>query len=246
MPWHNEVVSLFQSLRAAFHPVDASPIRMPVQLPTDLELPSDSAVAAGPQGRQPALAAARLPIRLRPLTFDDETEWNEVRWGNRDWLAPWDSGDPEQGSPLTFNAWICRQRRAEGNGSGALFGIIHDGHIVGQISLGAISYGAMRTGVVGYWVSRRFAGRGYAPLALALLADWALADPSGPRLHRLEIAILPENHRSRRVVEKLGAHDEGVRPKYMYVNGQWRDHETYSLLEEDVGEGFARRLLGLT
>ncbi|NEG90534.1 GNAT family N-acetyltransferase [Bifidobacterium aerophilum] len=220
-------MSVFQSLRAVFHPGDDTAIRMPDELPS----PTD-----GP-------ASVVVPISLRPLTQDDEAEWNDVRWRNREWLAPWDSGDPTHGAPLTFNTWIQRQRRAEENGTGALFAITHAGNIVGQISLGAVSYGAMRTGVVGYWVSQDHAGHGFAPMALAILADWALTDPSGPRLHRLEIAILPENHRSRRVVEKLGAHAEGVREKYMYINGQWRDHETYSLLAEDAREGFLARLL---
>lgn len=190
----------------------------------------------------PVAGEAGLPVRLRPLTIDDEPEWNGVRWDNADWLAPWDSGDPMHGSPLTFNAWIQRQRRSEQDGTGALFAIVHQSRIVGQVSLGAVCYGSMRTGVVGYWVSHRYAGRGFAPLAVALLADWAFADPAGPQLHRLEIAILPENHRSRRVVEKLHAHAEGVRPRYMYINGRWRDHETYSLLAEDMGGGFAARV----
>ncbi|WP_420838640.1 GNAT family N-acetyltransferase [Bifidobacterium amazonense] len=197
-----------------------------------------------PAGLPAPASGPQPPIRLRPMTMDDEDEWNTVRWCNRDWLAPWDSGDPMHGSPLTFAMWIQRQRQSEANGTGALFAIERNMRIVGQISLGAISYGAMRTGVVGYWVDQRQAGHGYAPLAVAMLADWAFYDPSGPRLHRLEIAILPENARSKRVAEKLDAHYEGVRPGYMYINGRWRDHETYSLLAEDAdGAGFAARLL---
>lgn len=219
--WHNGGVPVFQSLRDVFRPSDARPIHMPDLLPSP-----------GPE----------VPIRLRPMTLDDEAEWNEVRWDNTQWLAPWDSGDPTHGAPLSFNAWIQRQRRSEQAGTGALFAIEHRGRIVGQISLGAICYGSMRTGTVGYWVDRSNVGRGFAPMAVALLADWAFADPSGPRLHRLEIALLPQNGRSRRVAEKLHAHAEGVRPGYMYVNGQWRDHETYSLLAEDCPEGFAARL----
>ena len=42
-------------------------------------------------------------------------------------------------------------------------------------------------------------------MALAMLADWALGDPFGPALHRLEIAILPDNARSLAVVRKVGA-----------------------------------------
>jgi ribosomal-protein-alanine N-acetyltransferase len=116
-------------------------------------------------------------------------------------------------------------------------------HIVGQISLGAISYGSMRTAVMGYWVDQRYAGRGITPMAAALLADWALRDASGPRLHRLEIAILPQNERSKRVVNKIGAHYEGVRRRYMFIRGQWRDHETYSLLEDDTVLGFVTDLV---
>lgn len=81
-----------------------------------------------------------------------------------------------------------------------------------------------------------------APMALAMLADWALGDPFGPALHRLEIAILPDNARSLAVVRKVGAHHEGLRERYMYVNGQWRDHVTFALLAEDMGQGFSARL----
>lgn len=193
--------------------------------------------------RMPERLESPVGLRLRPLSADDADEWNAVRWRNDAWLSPWESGDPMRGATLTFNGWIQRLRRNEREGTGVVFAMEHRGRIVGQISLGAICYGAMRTGVVGYWVDEGCAGRGFAPLAVAMLADWALVDPDGPRLHRLEIAILPENARSLRVVGKLGAHREGIRPKYMYVNGRWRDHETFSLLAEDAGEGFAARLL---
>lgn len=209
-------VSVFQSLKEAFRP--------------------DHRIL------MPRLTYPSFPIALRPLGLDDEDDWNEVRWRNNDWLAPWDSGDPMHGGPITFNQWIQRQRRNEQHGTGALFAIEYQMRIVGQISLGAISYGSMRTGVVGYWVDSDYAGHGFAPMALAMLADWALGDPFGPALHRLEIAILPNNERSLAVVRKVGAHHEGLRECYMYVNGQWRDHVTFCLLAEDFGRGFASRL----
>ena len=62
----------------------------------------------------------------------------------------------------------------------------------------------MRSGVIGYWVDESYIGRGFAPTAVAVLADWALADAAGPRLHRLEIAVLPENERSLAVARKVG------------------------------------------
>ena len=75
-------------------------------------------------------------------------------------------------------------------------------------------------------------------------AGWsAIGSPDGPQLHRLEIAILPENGRSLAVVRKVGARDEGERASYMYVDGRWRTHRTFSLLAEDLGEGFESRLI---
>ena len=181
-------------------------------------------------------------ISLRPVVEDDQGEWNDVRWSNRDWLAPWESGDPTGGRLLSFNEWVRRLRDGEAAGIGAVFLIEYQMQIVGQISIGAISYGSLRTGMIGYWVSRSFAGRGFAPLAVAMLADWAFRDPSGPRLHRIEIAILPENERSRRVVAKLGLTYEGVRRRYMFIGGQWRDHETYSLFATDQDGSVTERL----
>ncbi|WP_206692024.1 GNAT family N-acetyltransferase [Bifidobacterium dentium] len=187
--------------------------------------------------------ALQVPIRLRPLTADDDDEWNEVRWRNDAWLRPWESGDPLHGQSMSFDMWIRRLRSNERDGTGVVFVMEHQRRIVGQISLGAICYGAMRTGVVGYWVDERCAGRGFAPMAVTLLADWAMFDPDGPHLHRLEIALLPENARSRRVAVKVGAHFEGVRRAYMYVNGRWRDHETYAMTSEDAPNGFTARLM---
>ena len=190
--------------------------------------------------RAPAGAA---PIELRPITRADERAWAELRWRNQQWLAPWESGDPMHGGGLTFAEWVGLQRRNERAGTAVVF-LIHFGEqLVGQISLGAITYGSMRTGVVGYWVDHSHIGHGFAPTAVAMLADWAIMADDGPKLHRLEIAILPENERSRRVAEKLHARHEGLRTGYMYINGQWRDHDTYALLAEDAGEGWIGPLI---
>lgn len=184
-----------------------------------------------------------VPISLRTMDMDDADEWNTVRWQNSDWLKPWSAGDPMHGAGLTFGQWVRQQRHNEAQGTGIVFMIEYRKHMIGQISLGAITYGAMRSGVVGYWVSQGYAGHGIAPMALAMLADWAIGSSDGPQLHRLEISILPENGRSLAVVRKVGARDEGERANYMYVDGRWRTHRTFSLLAEDLGEGFESRLI---
>ena len=61
------------------------------------------------------------------------------------------------------------------------------------------------------------------------------------KLHRIEINIRPENTPSLRVVEKLGFRDEGRRPRYLHIDGDWRDHQSFALNAEDVPGGLMAR-----
>ena len=225
----NEGVSLFSSVHAALLSLRANvwpSSQNQIRVPDCLRAP-----------------AGAVPIELRPITLADEQAWGQLRWRNSQWLAPWESGDPMHGAGMTFAQWVVSQRRNERAGSAVVFLIYAESQLVGQISLGAITYGSMRTGVVGYWVDQHHIGRGIAPTAVALLADWAIVAADGPKLHRLEIAILPENQRSQRVAQKLHARYEGTRARYMFINGQWRDHDTYALLAEDAPNGWMNRLI---
>ena len=69
--------------------------------------------------------ALQVPIRLRPLTADDDDEWNEVRWRNDAWLRPWESGDPLHGQSMSFDMWIRRLRSNERDGTGVVFVMEH-------------------------------------------------------------------------------------------------------------------------
>jgi len=59
-------------------------------------------------------------------------------------------------------------------------------------------------------------------------------------LHRVELNIRPENTRSRRVAEKLGFRDEGLRLRYLHIDRGWRDHLCYALTVEEVPRGVLR------
>ncbi|WP_030559173.1 GNAT family N-acetyltransferase, partial [Streptomyces exfoliatus] len=43
------------------------------------------------------------------------------------------------------------------------------------------------------------------------------------------------------VVEKLGFREEGLRPRYLHIDGAWRDHLIYALTAEEVPDGLLRR-----
>ena len=114
--------------------------------------------------------------------------------------------------------------------------------LAGQLTISGIAYGSASWAQAGYWVDQRWAGRGIIPIALALAADHCFLTL---RLHRLEVAIRPENVRSLRVVQKLGFRHEGSRARYMHVDGDWRDHEMFALHADEVGPGLLARVQNL-
>jgi ribosomal-protein-alanine N-acetyltransferase len=43
------------------------------------------------------------------------------------------------------------------------------------------------------------------------------------------------------VVAKLGFRPEGLRPRYLHIDGDWRDHLVFALNAEEVPEGLLQR-----
>ena len=178
-------------------------------------------------------------MELRPIRRRDVGPWREVRGANADWLARWEATPPEGASAeITFAAMV-RFLRAEARGGRMLPWVVtYEGRLVGQLTVGSITMGSLRSGQVGYWVDRRFAGRGIIPTAVALAVDHGFRVVG---LHRVEVNIRPENAASLRVVEKLGFRDEGLRPRLLHIDGAWRDHRSFALTTEEVPEGLLVR-----
>ena len=61
-------------------------------------------------------------------------------------------------------------------------------------------------------------------------------------LHRIEVAIRPENSNSLRVVEKLGMRFEGRRARYIHIDGKWCDHDCFAVTVEEAPAGMLARL----
>lgn len=183
---------------------------------------------------------------LRPLRLRDAGTWSAVRTRNEAWLSPWEGRPPRQAeagwyerhSPAVFTAMLRGLRREARAGRTLPCAIEYDGRLAGQVTVGNVVRGAFDSGYVGYWVDGRLAGRGIVPTAVALLADHCF-DVVG--LHRIEANVRPENTASLRVVDKLGFVRESLHRRYLWIDGDWRDHVGLALLREDVPEGVLRR-----
>ncbi|MFN8076815.1 MAG: GNAT family protein [Kineosporiaceae bacterium] len=181
------------------------------------------------------------PVTLRPLRRRDARDWQSVRSVNAHWLGPWEATQPEGAGPATtFGEMVRAGNRAAAQGRMFPFAIDVDGRLRGQLTVGGIQWGSLRSGHVGYWVDERVAGRGVTPTAVAMAADHCFGVVG---LHRLEVNIRPENRASLRVVEKLDFRSEGLRRRFLHIDGAWRDHLSFALtLEEWPPGGLLGRL----
>lgn len=171
-------------------------------------------------------------IVMRALRGRDREEWEELRAANLAWLRPWEATSPlPPQARSSFRSLVRHYDREGREGRLQPFVIERDGRLVGQMHLFSIGWGALRGGLAGYWVAQSAAGQGIAPLCLAALIDHAVY---GLGLHRVEVNIRPENVASLRVVAKLGLRDEGLRLRYLHIDGDWRDHRSFAVTAEDL------------
>ncbi len=178
-------------------------------------------------------------VLLRPLRARDARRWRQVRNENAQWLAPWEATHPDEHSqPPSFGQMVRSFSREARAGRLLPFGVEVDARLVGQLTVSGISWGSLRSAQIGYWVDRRVAGRGIIPTAVAVSVDHCFFTLG---LHRVEVNIRPENTASLRVVSKLGFRPEGLRRRYLHIDGAWRDHATFALTVDDVPGGLLPR-----
>lgn len=182
------------------------------------------------------------PVQLHPLRRSDAAEWARLRRVNEAWLAPWEPSSPaswaSRHSTSTYAAMRRANQRRARAGAAWPFAVRYEGRLAGQVTVDNVVRGALRSAHLGYWIDRAVSGRGVASLAVALVCDHAFG-PGG--LHRLQADIRPENHPSRRLVERLGFRAEGLFRDYLDIDGAWRDHVGYALLATDVPGGVLSR-----
>jgi len=172
-------------------------------------------------------------IVLRPLRPRDCAEWEQVRRDNAQWVGQWEPTSPDGvARRVGYRQYVRRLDKEAREGRLLPFVIEVEARISGQMHLFGIVHGSLLSGAAGYWVAQRVAGRGVATRALAMLCDHAF-DSVG--LHRIEVNIRPENVSSLAVVRHLRFRDEGVRQRYLHINGGWRDHRSFALTREDLG-----------
>lgn len=177
-------------------------------------------------------------LYLRPAVSADFAAWAELRAQSRDFLKPWEPTWPDD--DLTRAAFRRRLRRQvedmtrDESFTFLIFDAATDA-LLGGLTIGGVRRGVAQTATLGYWMGARYAGRGRMTRAVAAATRYGF---STLRLHRIEAACLPENVASMTLLERNGFQREGFARAFLRIDGAWRDHVLYALLEHEAPRGF--------
>jgi ribosomal-protein-alanine N-acetyltransferase len=188
-----------------------------------------------PGGREPLLQGAGLFMRYP--RYSDFTAWADIRGRSREFLTPWEPVWPaDELSRGAFRRRVRRYNDEIKNDAAYPFFVFRqaDNVLLGGCTLSNIRRGVCQSASVGYWIGGAYARHGYMTSAMRLVLPFVFETLA---LHRLEAACIPENEPSRRLLQKLGFREEGRARSYLQINGQWRDHILFSLLEGERSVG---------
>src|ERR1700683_1046133 len=173
-------------------------------------------------------------VYLRPAVSGDFSAWVRLRTESREFLTPWEPIWPED--DLTRAAFRRRLRRQsdEMARDEAFSFLIFDAGVdtlLGGLTLGGVRRGVAQAATLGYWMGAPHAGKGRMTRAVAAALRFGFG---ALRLHRIEAACIPDNAPSIALLERNGFRREGFARGFLRINGAWRDHLLFALVESDT------------
>ena len=161
-------------------------------------------------------------IKVKALTPGDVEEVLEYHLRNREFLRCFEPSRDESFYTLESQMrTLVESYKQFLNGSGINFGIYKADKLIGKIRISNIVMGVFKNAFIGYSMDEKEQGRGYMKEAVKLVLDYAFKELE---LHRIEATTLIDNEKSQRVLRNCGFKELGISEKYLYINGEWRDH----------------------
>jgi len=179
------------------------------------------------------LQGPRLLLRAPALSMQAQVLDYQRR--NQLFFAPWDPAYP----PGFFEPADVAQRLAQGleafvDGTAYRFWLslaLEPERLIGSIHISQVARGPFQNAMLGYSLDEKAQGQGLMNEGLRLV----ITEMFGPRvrLHRIQASVQPQNRPSLAVLRRLGFASQGLSPRYLFINGAWRDHEVFALLNPD-------------
>lgn len=167
-------------------------------------------------------------VELKVFTPEDSEDMLEYYIRNKEHLQPFEPAREDSFYTLEVQRRILIENYKQYlNGTTISFGIYLNDKLIGKAQLSNIVMGIFRSAFIGYSVDKDYQGRGYMKEALGLILDYAFGEME---LHRIEASTLVDNIKSQRVLLGCGFKELGVNKEYLFINGAWRDHKTFYII----------------
>jgi [ribosomal protein S5]-alanine N-acetyltransferase len=164
-------------------------------------------------------------VSIRPGSLEDQPQFLAAVERSHTLHHPWVQ------APATAEAYRdYLSKHQEPRGAAFFIWVDEPRALAGVVNLSEVVQGCFQSAYLGYYAFTPHAGRGFMKDGLAQVVTRAF---KVMKLHRLEANIQPGNAASKALVKKLGFRREGFSPRYLKINGRWRDHERWAILSED-------------
>lgn len=164
-------------------------------------------------------------VVLRPPRSRDAALFVAAASASAEFHAPWVRAPADHDQ---FQSYVRRTRRPDQLGYLVTVG----DELAGVVNVNNIIFGGLCSGFLGYYALAGFERQGLMTEAVSLVVGHAFGSLD---LHRLEANIQPGNEPSKALVRRLGFRREGFSPRYLRIDGEWRDHERWAITAEDMG-----------
>lgn len=166
------------------------------------------------------------PVSVRELRPDDVAAFTSAAHASGDLHRPWLEAPSSIGA---FRAYLQRSEAAD-QFAFAILSRAEHGRLAGYATLSGISRGVLQSAYLGFAAFTGFERRGLMLAGLRLVIDEAFGELG---LHRIEANVQPANARSAALVSGIGFRLEGHSPRYLLIDGAWRDHDRYAITREE-------------
>jgi ribosomal-protein-alanine N-acetyltransferase len=164
-------------------------------------------------------------VWLRTLRSEDEDAFLAMVAASRSLHHPWTS------PPADAEGFRALVVRGAGGDLVSLAGWRSDDNtLVAVVNLSQIVRGLFQSCYCGFYANAATAGQGLTRETLQLALHHAFIVEG---LHRVEANVQPGNAPSLALVRRVGFRHEGFSPRYLRIDGAWRDHERFAITVED-------------
>lgn len=185
---------------------------------------------SGERNRNLTLRGKNVEVRL--LTPENENELLDYYMKNREYLKPFEPARDESFYTLEVQRRdLIENYKQFLNGTTVNLGIFKSDKFIGKIRVSNMVMGVFKNAFVGYSIDKGEQGKGYMKEALGLVLEYVFDELA---LHRIEATTLVDNIKSQAVLLACGFKEIGISEKYLYINGEWRDHKIFYRLNNNM------------